>query len=89
MVNMKGLIYNSEPLRKRAVLLAQERRVSQVCRDLGITRTHFYDVVNGLSSSHEMLINVARELGVPMRLLISTEDTKKPRTPKGDSVASV
>ena len=86
MKGMRKLIYNSEPLRKRAVILAQERRVSQVCRDLGITRTHFYDIVNGLSSSHQTLINVARELGVPMRLLISTEDTKKPQAGNAKSL---
>lgn len=74
---MRKLIYNPEPLRKRAVLLAQERRISGICREIPISRTQFYDVVNGLSASHPMLMLVAEHLGVSMDLLLSTDKKTK------------
>jgi hypothetical protein len=65
----RKLKYDPLPLKMAAGELEKTRSVSRFCRELKISRTHFYDVIKGESASYPMLQLVSDKLGVPFDAL--------------------
>ena len=69
----RKLEYNTLYLRQKAEQLEKDRAVSRTCRELGISRTHFYDIINGKSASYPMLMRVGQYLGLRRDQLLLPE----------------
>jgi plasmid maintenance system antidote protein VapI len=58
-------------LLKHRVIRDRRFNVSAFCKRLGISRTHFYDVINGSAAvSERMVKRVAEELGISPETVI-------------------
>lgn len=56
--------------------------VSRACRELGMTRTHFYDILNGAEYVHENTIRrVAEYLGIDPGVILKRSIGQKNLTP--------
>lgn len=69
----RKLEYNTVHLRQKAEQLEKERAISRTCRELSISRTHFYAIINGLSASYPMLMRVGQHLGLTRDQLLLPE----------------